>query len=91
MLQNTVSWLAVRLCATLIYYFTGITGLYFYIYNIIHLQFIASLWFYSAVLFKDLILLYGELKGYTMKITQLQCDINKKKYNFIDLVKDSCS
>ncbi len=26
-----------------------------------------------------------------MKITQLQCDINKKKYNFIDIVNNSCS
>ncbi len=49
MLQNTVS--SIRLCATLIYYFTGITGLYFYIHNIINWQFIAGLSFYSAVIF----------------------------------------
>ncbi len=43
--------------------------------------------FYSAVIFKDVILFYGELKGSTaVKITPLQCDINKKKYNFIDIV-----
>ncbi len=26
-----------------------------------------------------------------MKITQLQCDINKKKYNLIDIVNNYCS
>ncbi len=75
----------------LTYYFTCITGLYFYIHNIINWQFIAGLWFYSAVIFKDFILFEGELKGCTtMKITQLQCDIYKKKYIFIDIVNNSC-
>ncbi len=40
----------------LIYYFTGITGLYFYIHNIINWQFIDGLWVYSAEIFKDFIL-----------------------------------
>ncbi len=66
--------------------------MYFYIHNIINGQFIAGLCFYTAVIFKDFILFYGELKGCTtMKITQLQCDINKNKYNFIDIVNNCCS
>ncbi len=52
---NTVSGLVV-LCATLTYYITGCTGLNFYIHNIINVQFIAGLWFYTAVIFKDFIL-----------------------------------